>query len=94
MLGEGSTAEEVATTDLMKEIDSNTINANTVRSAWAARTQSVNYANQSLTAGVTANSINPFAAGGTNLLNGATSVASTWYRNNKLDGLLSALGGA
>jgi len=45
-MGEGSAAEEIASTNIIKEIDSNTINANTVRAAWSARTQGVNASNQ------------------------------------------------
>lgn len=91
-MGEGSTAEEIATTDLMKETDMITINANTVRAAMAARTQSVNATNESLLKGTTADSISPFSAASTSFMNSATSVASSWYRNNKLDRLATQLG--
>ena len=47
-LGQGSAAEVLASTDLMKEIDVNTLTANAVRSAWGYRTQGVNYQNQAL----------------------------------------------
>lgn len=91
--GEGNAAEEVATTDLMKETDSLTINANAVRQAWAARTQAVNAQNESLLKGTTADSINPFAAAGTSLINSATSVASSWYQSKRMDRIAALLGG-
>lgn len=96
-IGVGSAAEEVATTDLMKQIDRNTINANAVREAWNQRlagvmgqTQTVNYNIKSSIESVTAEGISPFAAAGTALMNSASSVASSWYSYKKKD-LLSNL---
>lgn len=87
VMGEGSAAEEIATTNLMKDIDKYTINANTVRAAWAARTQAANYQNESLIKGTMGNSINSTTAATTSLINGATSVASAWYMGKKFGGL-------
>lgn len=78
--GVGNAAEEIATTNLMKETDMMTINANATRAAWGARTQATNSANQSLLQGITANSISPFSAAGTSLMNGAAAVAPSWYK--------------
>lgn len=96
-LGEGSAAEVVATTDLMKETDALTINANSVRAAASARAQATNYVNQSMLAGVSANNlstsangISPGLAAGTSLLNSATSFAGGWYRTNNIADLLAA----
>ena len=96
--GVGNAAEEIATTNLMKEIDMLTINANTVRAAWDARmsgvnarTASINAANASLMASASAASISPFMATGTSLLNSGATVASSWYqsyRQSKIDSLL------
>lgn len=91
-LGEGNAAEVVATTDLMKEIDSLTINANTVRQAWAARTQSVNYENQALLSRTSADTISPMMAAAPSMLNTATTVASSWYSNSRSAKLAAALG--
>ena len=91
-IGVGSAAEEVAGTDLMKEMDMMTINANATRQAWAARTQAVNASNESLLKGTTAASISPFSAASTSLINSGTTVASSWYRNRKLDALADTLG--
>lgn len=78
--GVGSAAEEIASIDLAKETDMLTINANTVRQAWAARTQSVNAQNESLLKGTTAESISPFSAMSTSLISSASQVAPQWYK--------------
>jgi hypothetical protein len=82
-LGEGSAANILTTTDVMGEIDANTIAGNAVRSAWGYRTQAVNQTNQALTSRTAAGAINPGQAGFTSLLTGAGSVASNWYRYDK-----------
>lgn len=96
VIGEGSNAEIEATNDLMKEIDANTINANTVRQAENARTQSQNYKTQAAMYGVGAenarmssSTISPMLAAGTSFLTSATSIASTMYRDKQLDKLLA-----
>lgn len=97
-IGVGSAAEEVATTDLMKEIDRNTINANATREAWNQRlagvmgqTATVNYNIKSAIESASAEGINPFAAAGTSLMSSATSVASSWYSYKKKDYLSNLL---
>ena len=99
VIGEGSNAEIEATNELMKEIDANTINANTVRQAENARNQSQNYKTQAAMYGVSANnartsseSISPYLAASTTFLNSATSIASTLYRDKQLDKLLARVG--
>lgn len=54
--GVGSAAEEIATTDLAKEMDAITINVNATRAAESARVQKVNFENQSLLARTSAKS--------------------------------------
>lgn len=54
--GVGSAAEEIATTDLAKEMDAITINVNATRAAESARVQTVNFENQSLLARTSAKS--------------------------------------
>lgn len=90
--GAGSAAEEIATTDLMKETDALTINANAVRQAWAARTQGVNAQNEALLAGTSARSLNPFASAATSLVGSAADVASGWYRMKRQAKIAAALG--
>lgn len=89
-LGTGNAAEILAGTDVMTEIDKNTINANAVRTAWGYRTQATNYqaeaggyeaqANMQRAKG---NSISAFGAASSSLLGNAGSVASSWYALNK-----------
>lgn len=82
-LGEGNAAELQASTDIMKEIDRNTIEANAVRSAWGYRTQAMNSQNDALVKRATAGSISPFGSAATSLLGSAGSVATSWYALNK-----------
>lgn len=82
-LDEGNAVETQASTDLMKEIDMNTIQANAVRSAWGFRMQGVNYANQGVMAGASASAINPGTSAATFLMGSAGSVAQSWYYMNK-----------
>ncbi len=99
VIGEGSNREIIASSDLMKEIDMLTINANTVRAAESARTQAVNYGNQALMQGVsasnvagTASTISPFAGAATSLLGSATPLLNSWYQDRKLAAMASKLG--
>lgn len=78
-LGVGSAAEIQASTDIMKDIDKYTIEANAVRSAWGYRAQAVNFENEAMTKHATASAISPFGSAATSLLGSAGSVASAWY---------------
>lgn len=82
-LGVGSAAEIQASTDLMKEIDANTIHANSVRDAWGFRMQGVNFQNDAIMKRGAASAINPGMAAFGTLLTGAGSVAQSWYMMNK-----------
>lgn len=82
-LGEGSAARVLTSTDVMGAIDSNTIAANAVRSAWGYRTQATNDSNAGLAANSTADALNPTLSAGTSLLGSAGGVASNWYMLNK-----------
>lgn len=100
-MGEGSAAEEIATTDLMKEIDSMTINYNSTRAAIAARTQKVNYETSAALAGVSASAaggaasqVSPFGNAAMSLIGGATTIASSWYNNYRQNQLYSQLAAA
>lgn len=90
-LGVGSTAEVIATTDLVAEMDALTIYANAIKSSEAARTQSINYMNQAMMQGVsaenlrnTAASVSPFSAAMTSLSQSANTLATSWFLNNKV----------
>lgn len=82
-LGFGSAAEIQASTDIMKEIDANTLEANAVRTAWGMRTQGVNFQNETLAARATAGAISPGMSAFSSLLGSAGTVASSWYQFNK-----------
>jgi hypothetical protein len=89
-LGVGSAQEIIASTDLMKEVDALTINANAVRAAEAARMQKVSYQNESLLAGTNADiassaasAMMPWASFGSSLVSGSAKVADSWYLRNK-----------
>jgi len=77
-LGVGSAAEQLATTDVMKEIDMNTIQSNAIASAWGHRVQGTNYSNEALMSRTSADSISPTMSAASSLLGSAGSVASSW----------------
>lgn len=85
VLGVGSARDVSASQDLVKDIDVMTINSNATRAAWAARTRSTNYSNQSLldrtssaNAMRSAGSISPFASLSTSLLGSASMIGTQW----------------
>lgn len=82
-LGTGSAAEVQASTDIMKEIDKNTIEANAVRAAWGYRTQATNLVNESIMRRGTADSISPFSSATSSLLGSAGGAAASWYQLKK-----------
>jgi hypothetical protein len=82
-LGEGSAAQVLTSTDVMGEVDADTIAANAVRSAWGYRTQGVNQSNQALMSRASAGAINPGQAAVTSLLGSAGTVAGNWYQYSK-----------
>jgi len=91
--GVGSAAETMATADVIKEIDSMTINANAVRQAEAMRMQRVSFLNQAAMSDVTARNlmrmrktISPEYAAMTSLLGGAGQVASSYATNLYMQG--------
>lgn len=86
ILNEGNAREVEATTRLMTEIDLNTINANTIRSAASERMRKVGIESKSMldsvsasNLGAMAGAINPFAGAATSLLGSAGNLASSWY---------------
>jgi len=78
-LGEGTANQILTTTDVMGEVDANTIKANAMRSAWGYRTQAVNQSNQALMSRASASAISPLTSAATSLLTSAGSVAPNWY---------------
>lgn len=82
-LGTGNAAEIQASTDIMKEIDKNTIEANAVRSAWGYRTQATSLVNEAVVKRGTADGISPIGAMASSMLGNAGGVATSWYMLNK-----------
>ena len=82
-LSTGSAAEIQASTDIMKDIDVDTLTLNAMRTAWGYRTQAMNYQNEAMAKRSTARGINPGQAAFTSLLGSAGSVASSWYALSK-----------
>jgi hypothetical protein len=83
----------------MKEIDMLTVNADTVRSAEAARLQRQNYITQGALQDVSASNvmasagtISPGLAMTTSLLGSAGSVANAWYQDRRLAAMADKLG--
>lgn len=103
-LGSGTATNILTTTDVMGEIDANTIQTNAVRAAWGYRTQEQNLKTEASAtragadmtrAGAdakrsTAGSISPFSSAAGTLLSGAGQVASSWYSLNKSGALEEA----
>lgn len=83
-LGVGSAAELQASTDIMAEIDKNTIESNAVYEAWGYRSNATNYQNDALMKRAGASAISPFGAATSSLLGSAGSVASAWGTYAKL----------
>jgi hypothetical protein len=79
VLGEGTANQVVTSTDVLGEIDANTLHANAVRSAWGYRIQGVNQTNQALTSRSAAGAIKPGMSAATSLVGSAAQVASSWY---------------
>lgn len=79
-LGVGSAENVLTTTDLMGEVDANTIAANAVMSAWGYRTQAVNETNKARSARTASSAISPESAAFTSLIGGASQVAPSWYQ--------------
>lgn len=90
-LSEGNAVELQASTDIMKEVDANTLEANAVRNAWEHRTQAVNYQNEALASRATASGISPGGSMATSLIGSAGSVASSWYSLNKAGALKGSI---
>jgi len=82
-LGEGSAVRILTSTDVMGEIDANTIAANAVRAAWGYRTEATNQRSAAASSRMRADAISPGTAVATSLLGSGTQVAASWYQMNK-----------
>lgn len=86
-LNEGSAAEILAATDIMKEIDAQTIEENAMRNAWGYRSQATDYRNQALMSQAQASGISPTGAGLQTLLGSAPMVAEYWDKYSRQKGI-------
>lgn len=77
-LGVGSAVSILTTTDVMGEIDANTIQANAVRQAWGYRTQATAYENEAMMKRASASAINPGMAAFTTMLTEGSKVAGAY----------------
>lgn len=82
-LGSDSAVNVLTTTDVMGEIDANTVEANAVRAAFGYRTQGVNDMNMARLSSAVADNISPFGSGVSSLIGSAGKVADGWYRYAK-----------
>lgn len=82
-LGDGTAAEVLTGTDLIKEHDMQTIQANAVRAAWGHRVNATSLTNQARTSRAGAESVSPLTAGTSSLLSSAGQIAGSWYSMNK-----------
>ncbi|MGL4668916.1 MAG: virion core protein, T7 gp14 family [Saezia sp.] len=76
----GSAVELQYSSEILKDIDMDTLKSNAARSAWGYRTEAMNYKNQALMARASASSISPGMAGFSSLLSSAGSVAGSWSK--------------
>lgn len=82
-LGVGSAAEVLTSTDMIKEHDMQTIQANAVRAAWGHRMDGTSLTNQARSSRAGADSVSPLMAGTSSLLSSAGQIAGSWYSMNK-----------
>ena len=82
-LGSDTAVNVLTTTDVMGEIDANTVEVNAIRAAFGYRTQGVNDMNTARLTDATAQSISPFGSAAGSLIGSAGKVADGWYRYSK-----------
>jgi len=81
--GSPTAQARLAGTDLIIEVDANTMRLNALRAAWGQRFEAGDQRNRASALRASASSISPFMAGMTSLLNTAGQVASSWYTLNR-----------
>lgn len=91
---DSETAQRVMTsTDVLGEIDANTINANAARAAWGYKVESVQYQNEALTKRASADAISPKTRAMTSLINSAGPISQSWYKLGKEGALKDSIYG-
>lgn len=82
-LGSDSAVNVLTSTDVMGEIDANTVAANAARAAWGYRVQGMNYQNEAIGARATSKAISPLMVAGTTALTSLGNVGMNAYRLGK-----------
>jgi len=72
-LDQGSALDVLTSTDVMGAADAATIHDNAAKESWGDQVQAANYRSQ-------ASNANPWAAGFTSMIGGASTVADRWYK--------------
>lgn len=81
---DSETAIRVMTsTDVLGEIDANTINANAARAAWGYKMEGVQFRNEALTTRATASSLSPSQSAFGSLINSAGNISESYTRLKK-----------
>lgn len=70
-------------TDLITEVDAQTVRSNALRAAWGQRFEAGDARRKASALRSSASSISPLLVGATSLIEGAGSVAASWYSLNK-----------
>lgn len=83
MAGSNTAIARLTTSDLVTEVDANTMRANALRAAWGQRIAAGDQRRGAASMRASASTINPAMAGATSLISGAGQVASSWYTLNK-----------
>lgn len=81
--GSNTALARLTGTDVIGEVDAQTVRSNALRAAWGQRMQAGDMRRGANSLRASASSISPFMAGMTSLINGAGQVAGSWYSLNK-----------
>lgn len=82
-LGDDTSARILASTDVMGEIDANTIAADAIASAWGYRMQAQNLRGEAAVGRASASGISAAGSAMTSLLGDSGQVAASWYKFKK-----------
>lgn len=77
--GSNTALARLTGTDLVTEVDAQTVRSNALRAAWGQRFEAGDYTRKATALRASASSISPMLVGATSLIEGAGSVASSWY---------------
>lgn len=81
--GSNTALARLTGTDLITEVDAQTVRSNALRAAWGQRFEAGNERRRGNALRASASSISPMLVGATSLVEGASQVASSWYSLNK-----------